>query len=590
MELPSGAIVGLSFAAGVGTALVVTRLHRRRRHRTPATGPDLAREEPPPSPTVRRLRRADLEARESGRSDPDQAADDSGLHLFPLSSSGNLSLGVRDNDELTVPIGGLLVGLSGPGADAAARALLLTLLTHSGDHDVEILIPRADAARLLQLDTDDIAATADHVRALDVTRDLGTALRRLESERIHRARLLDSADHATDLDGIRHADPTEPLPRLVLIGTPQEEHQHQLAAVCSSASVYDIAVVLLGEHPAGPALHLDNGGHVTTTSEADDTEARQWQGLRLFHATTDDAHQVLEVIRTAHGAPEPEPEPEPEQPDQTRATPAPTPPAASPQPPAGERPARLRVLGPPALTVNGHELATGIRGSARELLAYLALHPDGVTRDAVLEALWPQVDHRRAVMRFHAALNDVRRELRHATGLRHENFIIVIADRYRIDPDLLAVDLWSFQAALHQAAQTDDDQMRTDLLHKAAELYEGNLAADHSYEWIEPEREALRRQAVEALIHLADLHERNNEPERALAALDRAQNIDRYAEEIYQHIMILQAKLGRLDAVRRTHRLLEANLEDLSIDPSEETQQLLWRLLHPRRQSRSRHS
>jgi DNA-binding SARP family transcriptional activator len=245
------------------------------------------------------------------------------------------------------------------------------------------------------------------------------------------------------------------------------------------------------------------------------------------------------------------------------------------------------VLGPPTLTVDGRELATGIRGSARELLTYLALHADGATRDAILEALWPHVDQRRAVMRFHAAVNDVRRELRRATGLTHEDFIVVTADRYRLDPDLITVDLWAFQAAAHQASHTDDDHVRADLLQQAADLYEGNLAAEHSYEWIEPEREALRRQAVEVLIHLADLHERDNEPERALAALDRAQKIDRYAEEIYQRIMTLQARLGRPDAVRRTHRLLETNLEDLGVDPSQETQELLWRLLHQRQQSRT---
>jgi hypothetical protein len=46
--------------------------------------------------------------------------------------------------------------------------------------------------------------------------------------------------------------------------------------------------------------------------------------------------------------------------------------------------------------------------------------------------------------------------------------------------------------------------------------------------------------------------------------------------------MILQARLGRPDAIRRTYRLLETTLEELNVDPTLETQELLSRLLDPR--------
>ena len=68
-----------------------------------------------------------------------------------------------------------------------------------------------------------------------------------------------------------------------------------------------------------------------------------------------------------------------------------------------------------------------------------------------------------------------------------------------------------------------------------------------------------------------------------MAALEQARAIDRHAEQIYQRIMIVQARLGRTDADRRTYRLLETTLEDLSVDPSQDTQELVSRLLDPRR-------
>jgi DNA-binding SARP family transcriptional activator len=322
-------------------------------------------------------------------------------------------------------------------------------------------------------------------------------------------------------------------------------------------------------------VHIEDDGHITTASGAD---TASWEGLRLFHLAVDDAHQVLNVIRGAHGA-EPDEGSTPEHAPEEPPVEVPPPEAEAP----GEERAQIRVLGSPAIVVDGKELTTGLRGKARELLTYLALNSDGVTRDAALEALWPDAPHKQAVQNFHAAVQDVRRALRRATGRANEDFITIATDRYRIDARLVAVDLWRFRRALHQASNASGDNTRVALLQEAVDAYQGPLAAEQGYDWVEPEREALRRQAVDALVHLAGLVERE-EPERAIAALERAKNIDRYAEEIYQRTMILQARLGRPDAVRRTHRLLETNLEELSADPSEETKKLLWRLLHPRGQ------
>jgi DNA-binding SARP family transcriptional activator len=50
------------------------------------------------------------------------------------------------------------------------------------------------------------------------------------------------------------------------------------------------------------------------------------------------------------------------------------------------------VLGPLRIHVDGRQLNKGLRTKAIELLAYLLVHPAGVTRDAAIEALWPELD------------------------------------------------------------------------------------------------------------------------------------------------------------------------------------------------------
>lgn len=67
----------------------------------------------------------------------------------------------------------------------------------------------------------------------------------------------------------------------------------------------------------------------------------------------------------------------------------------------------------------------------------------------------------------------------------------------------------------------------------------------------------------------------NTDPERALAALERARALDPDTEEIYVRVIRLQQRLGRPDAARRTARLLRSRLDELGLEPSTETHELL---------------
>ena len=83
--------------------------------------------------------------------------------------------------------------------------------------------------------------------------------------------------------------------------------------------------------------------------------------------------------------------------------------------PAGT-PVQISVLGPLQITAAGREIGTGLR-KARELLAFLAVHPDGASGEAISEALWPGSDPGRAAGQRNLALRKAREMLRTATGL-----------------------------------------------------------------------------------------------------------------------------------------------------------------------------
>ena len=235
------------------------------------------------------------------------------------------------------------------------------------------------------------------------------------------------------------------------------------------------------------------------------------------------------------------------------------------------------MLGPLQITADGREIGTGLR-KARELLAFLTVHPDGATGEAISEALWPGAPPGHGTRQRNIALRKARELLRAATGLTTPMWITLTAGRYRLDPALAGADLWQFQAALEVARTAVGDQARLAALRQAVACYRGPLTGGAGYDWAEPYAETARRRALDAWARIAEILQ-PADPDQALAALEAAMAHDPYNEYTYQQIMRLQATAGRSDAVRRTLALLEARLGELDLTPDASTRQLAAALL-----------
>jgi DNA-binding SARP family transcriptional activator len=239
----------------------------------------------------------------------------------------------------------------------------------------------------------------------------------------------------------------------------------------------------------------------------------------------------------------------------------------------------VEVLGALRITAGGREISGGLR-KARELLTFLSIHPAGVTGEAISEALWPEAPPGHGARQRTLALRKLRDLLRGATGLTEPMFVVLAADRYRLDAALIITDTAAFQAALDTARHAPDDTTRMAAYQEAAALYRGPLADGAGYGWAEPYAETARRRALDAWTAIAELLE-PADPHQALAALDTALSHDPYNEYLYQRIMRLQAATGRPDAVRRTLALLETRLAELGVTPGAQTRQAAATLLGP---------
>jgi DNA-binding SARP family transcriptional activator len=591
VQLPSGAIVGLTLAASIAAALATARLHQRRRRRLGEPRPGLTHTDPLLTPAVRRLRRA---APTRPASQPDPAHSRQGAtspattptptppaarpgHEPPPTTPGHagvVPVGQQDDREVTVDLTAGGLALTGPVALDAARAIATTLLAGAPPGAAEVIVAGDPlAGRLFD--------GAGPVPGLTVTADLPTALTRLEVELVHRLRLLDRHD-AADVAAYLAADPAEPLPTTILLAdTPDPALAPRLAAVLTLGRRLGIGAALLGPTPGVTTVVLSRHGDVTAVDPEQTLAALP--GAQAFTLSAAEARELLTVVAAGHGVsagdqpPDPSPDPHASSPpphDRTNAV-------IDAQAGSDPRPIRVDLLGPLRIHTHGGEVRTGLRRKARELLAFLLLHPDGATRDTVIEALWPEIGPARGAERAKTAVQNLRHTLRAAAGLDGATVIEWTAERWRVNPDLVECDVWRFQAALAAAGSAPDDPARTAALDRATAAYRGSLLEGADHDWAEPAREELRRQAADAAGRLAELRERAGDGDGALAALEAAAGWDPYNEQLHQRIMRLQAQLGRPDAVRRTYGRLQTRLAELDVDPDEVTEQLLGELVRP---------
>jgi DNA-binding SARP family transcriptional activator len=662
VHLPSGALIGISVAIMVAAALALASIQRRRRYRPAARLTASLQPDQPPLPAViTALRRAAAEASghqtipgtamapasdpcpgpyddtSPGPGQPGEPAarthaaepghqpgvrpEEPGATAPPFREPGTVPLGVRGTSETALDIAALVgLGLTGPGAPAAARAILATLLAHAGPAHAgtppAVIVPAADLTRLLP------AQHPAQIPGLSVPGSLDAALDEMETALLHHARTIGAPGTGADPQAPAPARGA-PGPAAALIATPEPGAMRRLRGVLESGRGLGAAAILLGAWPPGITCHVATDGVITDVTPP----GAGLEGTRLFHLGAEDAAAIAAVLGDARATPPAGPalaQPGPVRPAgwpphggahraapaPGRYLPAPAPPATAPPLPARAtatpprppraaapagpqagaaraadsqasdpepaRPVQLTMLGPLRITARGQEIGGGLR-KARELMAFLAVHPGGASADAISEALWPDADPGHAATQRNLALRKARDMLRTATGLVTPMWILHTSGRYRLDPSLISTDLWQLTDALDQArAATGQDRLAA--CRTAASLYHGELADGEAYEWAEPYAETARRRALDAWTTIAGILQ-PSDPDQALAALESALSHDPYNEYLYQKVMRLQAEAGHLEAARRTLSLLEARLADLGITPGPHTRHVAAILL-----------
>jgi DNA-binding SARP family transcriptional activator len=231
----------------------------------------------------------------------------------------------------------------------------------------------------------------------------------------------------------------------------------------------------------------------------------------------------------------------------------------------------------PGATGDAREITGTLQPRTKELLVLLALHPDGATRETLVSTLWGQDPPARPTNALHTALSRMRSTLAAATNGTVTDIVSASNGRYQLDPASVRSDYWRFAHAVAARRAASTDSARVDAYRNVVNSYGGPLAEGMSNEWIEPAREAIRRDAIDAVAALARALV-DSDPQQTLDLLEVARAFDPHNELLYRDIMRLQERLGQLDAIPRTLTLLTTRLAEIDAAPSPQARGLAARL------------
>ncbi len=244
----------------------------------------------------------------------------------------------------------------------------------------------------------------------------------------------------------------------------------------------------------------------------------------------------------------------------------------------------IYLLGPARLERNGQIVEVETR-KALALLAYLALHPERLSRDQLATFFWPEYDQARAYANLRRTLWALNKALGEG-WIMADNLTIELRQEAGLWIDVLA-----FQRLL---AQCRDHDHRSDevcaaclaLLVAAVQLVRGNFLEGFSLDdsaafddWQFFEAESLRKALATSLEKLVRWHSRQQEDETAIGYARRWLALDPLHEPVQRWLMQLYAWSGQPAAAAHQYqecvRVLKAELD---AEPEAKTTTLYQRI------------
>jgi two-component SAPR family response regulator len=226
----------------------------------------------------------------------------------------------------------------------------------------------------------------------------------------------------------------------------------------------------------------------------------------------------------------------------------------------------IAVLGPLAIDGLAHKIK---RAATYELLAYLAFHPQGASRDELTEAIWPEQDPARTRPRLWQSVTEAKRALDKA-WIHH-------GERYQLDRSKVRVDLDDLDRLLTASGADTTDP---GALESALALWRGEPLEGSDYLWSEGEIRNLHATLVDLLERVGRSRLGRGDPRAALQLAEQAITLDGLHESSWRLALQAEHSLGLRESITRRYDELTRSLdEQLGLEPARETRLVYRQLL-----------
>jgi DNA-binding SARP family transcriptional activator len=226
----------------------------------------------------------------------------------------------------------------------------------------------------------------------------------------------------------------------------------------------------------------------------------------------------------------------------------------------------IAVLGPLATDGLAHKVK---RAATYEMLAYLAFHPQGASRDELTEAIWPAQDPKLTRPRLWQSVSEAKRALGEA-WIHH-------GERYQLDRSKVRVDLDDLDRLLTAGGDTSDDP---GALESALALWRGEPLEGSDYLWAESETRNLHATLVDLLERAGRSRLGRGDARGALQLAEQAITLDGLHEPSWRLALLAEHSLGLRESITRRYDELTRSLdEQLGLEPARETRLVYRQLL-----------
>ncbi|MBX3146880.1 MAG: AAA family ATPase [Gemmatimonadales bacterium] len=236
----------------------------------------------------------------------------------------------------------------------------------------------------------------------------------------------------------------------------------------------------------------------------------------------------------------------------------------------------IQTLGTFRAVVRGREVAPSAWGSARprELLAFLALHPAGVSREQVGAAIWPEASAAQVRNNFHVTMHRLRK------ALGESDWIAVDQDRYRLDPALsVAFDANELESGVASLSSELDDGNAARLAEVLSRYHGEFLAREPAGPWRHGVAQRLQRLYVDGQLALVGRYHLRGKVEAAIEAARRIIAQDPLNEDAWRWLIRCRADQGHADQALATYRQFADLLQhELGAAPDNATSALAERI------------